>query len=219
MNVIHSLRKKISGEEFDYQVLMECLKDFARPRDKISALLRDKSIVRVKKGLYVFGPTYARRPFSKETLANLIYGPSYISLDYALHFYGFIPESVETITCVTRARARSFSTPVGRFTYHPVPRAAYPIGVDRKEREEGRFVLMAMPEKAWADKLHADRGTAIRNQAEMRDYLVKHLRVELNALKDLDPVLLSRIAKAYRSRKIRFLCAIVRRLARTQKKS
>jgi hypothetical protein len=212
MNTIDLLRKKVPGEEFDYQMLMDCLKEFARPRNKIRNLLRDESLIRVKKGLYVFGPVYARSPFSKEILANLIYGPSYISLDYALHFYGFIPESVETVTCVTSGRGRDFKTPVGRFTYHGVPRAAYPLGIDRKERDDGRAILMALPEKALADKLHADRGTAIRNQTEMRDYLVKHLRLELDSLKNLDSVLLSRIAKAYRSRKVRFLSAIVRRL-------
>jgi hypothetical protein len=36
-------------------------------------------------GIYVFGERYRRSPFSREVLANMIYGPSYISLDYALH--------------------------------------------------------------------------------------------------------------------------------------
>lgn len=50
----------------------------------MTALLRKKAIIRVKKGLYVFGPEVRRRPFSLEVLANTIYGPSYISLQYAL---------------------------------------------------------------------------------------------------------------------------------------
>ena len=34
-------------------------------------------------------------------LSTSIYGPSYISFEYALYFYGLIPERVDTITCAT----------------------------------------------------------------------------------------------------------------------
>jgi hypothetical protein len=69
-------------------------------------LLRRKDIIRVKKGLYIFGETYARRPFSREVLANVIYGPSYVSLDYALHYHGLIPERVEAVISIPgRTRA------------------------------------------------------------------------------------------------------------------
>ncbi|MGD0626568.1 MAG: hypothetical protein ABSB32_17880 [Thermodesulfobacteriota bacterium] len=69
-------------------------------------MLRRKDIIRVKKGLYIFGETYARRPFSREVLANVIYGPSYVSLDYALHYHGLIPERVEAVISIPgRTRA------------------------------------------------------------------------------------------------------------------
>src|SRR5580704_17214208 len=138
---LDELRRRVAGEEFDYQMLMDVLREYVRPRDKIRALIKKKSIIRVKKGLYVFGETLARRPFSREVLANLIYGPSYISLDYALHYHGLIPERVETITCCTPGRGRQFSTPVGRFSYHQIPTKAYALGIDQVEIESGRFFL------------------------------------------------------------------------------
>jgi len=82
--MIQSIRKKIPHEEFDYQTLLECLKKYSRPRDKITDLLKTGDIIRIKKGLYLFGDEYRLRPYSREILSNLIYGPSYISLDYAL---------------------------------------------------------------------------------------------------------------------------------------
>lgn len=109
--MIVELRRNIAGEEFDYQVLLDSLRDYKRPRDRITELLKKKEIIRVKKGIYVFGEKYARRPFSREILANMIYGPSYISLDYALHYFGLIPERVEAVTSVTTKRSRRFSTP------------------------------------------------------------------------------------------------------------
>src|SRR5660398_241951 len=80
---IARLRPQIEGEEFDYLALLRSLQDYAYPRDLITTMLRRGYIVRVKKGIYVFGDAHARRPYSREILANMIYGPSYVSLDSA----------------------------------------------------------------------------------------------------------------------------------------
>ena len=68
---VEELRRSIPAEEFDYQSLLGALKGYERPRDKITALLRGGVIIRVKKGIYVFGQKYARRPFSREVLKLL----------------------------------------------------------------------------------------------------------------------------------------------------
>jgi predicted transcriptional regulator of viral defense system len=98
MKTIGKIRAKIHGEIFDYQVLLDTLSGYRKPRDKITRLLAAGAIVRIKKGLYCFGDPFRKEPISREHLANLIYGPSYISIDYALSYYGLIPERVETIT-------------------------------------------------------------------------------------------------------------------------
>jgi hypothetical protein len=213
--MIERLRKRIPAEEFDYQTLLDGLKDYSRPRDKITDMLRKKMLIRVKKGIYVFGETYARGPFSREVLANMIYGPSYVSLDYALHYYALIPERVEAVTSVTCGRSRRFSTPVGLFVYHMIPMEAYQIGMDRVELEGGRSFLMATPEKALADKLRDERGTGIRTQRDMRSYLLDHLRIDSEGLGKLDSNRLAAIASRYHSRKIEALAGVVRHLARS----
>ena len=81
VSTIEGIRRTIDTDVFDYQQLMDCLVGYAKPQDKIRALLRSGEIVRVKKGIYVFGEDHRRGPWSRETLANLIYGPSYLSLD------------------------------------------------------------------------------------------------------------------------------------------
>ena len=210
--MIETIRKEIPQEEFDYQILLDCLKGYARPRDKISDLLRKGGIIRIKKGLYIFGDEYRRRPFSREILANLMYGPSYISLDYALQHYGLIPERVEAVTSVTTGRSRRFSTPVGLFTYRMIPLEAFRIGMDRIEIGDGRAFLMATPAKALADKLHDLRGTGIQSQKELNDYLERDLRVDPAVLRELEPAELATIARGYQSRKIRLLSDLVRRL-------
>ncbi len=208
--MIERLRKRIPAEEFDYQTLLDELKDYSRPRDKITDLLRKKMLIRIKKGIYVFGETYARGPFSREVLANMIYGPSYISLDYALHYYALIPERVEAVTSVTCGRSRRFSTPVDLFVYRKIPMEAYQIGMDRVELEGGRSFLMATPEKALADKLQEERRTGVRTQKDMRSYLLDHLRIDPEGLGKLNPNRLTDIALRYHSRKIAMLPGVVR---------
>ena len=212
--MIEELRKKVAGEEFDYQVLMDVLRGYEHPRDKITALLRQGIIIRVKKGIYIFGEKYSRGPFSREVLANMIYGPSYVSLDYALHYYGLIPERVEAVTSVTCGRGRRFSTPVGLFIYRMIHLRAYQVGIDQVEIEGDRPFLIATPEKALADKIHDDRGTGIRTQEEMKDYLLKNLRVDPESLAKLDAEVLTLIADRYRSKKIRLLSDVARRFRR-----
>ena len=141
------------------------------PRDKISDLLRKGIIIRVKKGLYIFGDGYRRRPYSRKILGNLIYGLSYISLDYTLEHYGLIPERVEAVTSVATGRSRKPFTPAGLFAYRMISLAAFRVGMDRIEMEDGRAFLIATPEKTLADKLYDSRKIGIRTQRESRRYL------------------------------------------------
>ncbi len=199
------------GAVFDYQTLLAVLKSYASPRDKISDLLRQKIIIRVKKGLYVFGEGKRERPYSLETLANLIYGPSYISLDYALQIHGLIPERVETVSSVTLGRSRSFATPVGNFIYRKIKFTAYADGVDLV-MEGGNSYLLAVPEKALVDKLQSDRGLAIRTQIAMEQYLIKNLRMEISDIVQMDPGKIERYGAGYRSRKAGLLAKFIYRL-------
>lgn len=210
--MIDDLRRRIEGEEFDYQVLLDSLKQYERPRDKITSLLRQGVIIRVKKGIYVFGQKYARRPFSREILANMIYGPSCISLDFALQYHGLIPERVEAITSVTSGRGRRFVTPVGLFIYRRVPPEAFPVGVDQVQFNDGRTFLIAVPEKALADKIQEDRGTGIRSQRDMLWYLIENLRIDGESLSKLNVETLSILAERYGSRKLKLLNRVIARL-------
>jgi len=210
--MIDDLRRRVEGEEFDYQTLLDSLKQYERPRDKITSLLRQGAIIRVKKGIYVFGPKYSRRPFSREILANMIYGPSCISLDFALHYHGLIPERVEAVTSVTSGRGRRFVTPVGLFIYRHIPPEVFPVGIDQIQLEGGRSFLMAVPEKALADKIQDERGTGIRSQDDMRRYLMQNLRIDAESIEKLQAEILSILAERYGSRKLRLLNKVIARL-------
>ncbi len=206
------LRKRIPFEEFDYQQLLDCLTQYSQPRAKISTMLKSGVIIRIKKGIYVFGEGFRRAPVSREILANLIYGPSYISLDYALQLHGLIPERVEELSSVSLGRSRHFDTPLGRFSYHRLSMAKYRGGVMRSELPDGRAYLLATPEKALLDKLHKERGLGIRTQSSLGNYLVENLRIDRSDLEQLDTGLIGDLARQSRSRIGRLLQGVVAHL-------
>jgi len=160
--------------EIDYQTLMQALSGYAYPRDRVTKLLRSGELVRVKKGLYV--TTDSRDWYSREVLANLIYGPSYVSLEYALRYYGLIPEAVETVTSVTTQKRKRYDTPLGRFEYEHLPVLSYAPGVCYIAVDARRGFLIASPEKALIDTL-AVRTPGLKPE-EIGQHLFDNLRVD-----------------------------------------
>lgn len=190
-----NLRKAISTEEFDYNFLKHALRAYKNPRVKINDLLKKGAIIRVKKGLYVFGTELAREPYSKETLANLIYGPSYISLQYALSFYGLIPERIETVTSVTDKRKKRFDTPIGIFSYRYINPSLYPYGITLHETDARHAFLIAAKEKALADVLYFSAKFA--DQEQLEHFLFQDQRLDKDDIRAFDLRIVNKLAVLY----------------------
>jgi len=56
-------------------------------------------------------------------------------------------------------------------------RRAYRIGIDQALSATGRPFLIATPEKALADKVHDERGTALLSLCEMKAWLMERLGI------------------------------------------
>lgn len=203
-----TILNKLPASELEYQFLMSCFADYKNPRDAIRRLVQSGDLIRVKKGIYVLGPDHPKPPFSKEILANLVYGPSYISLDYALSWYGLIPERVEEVTSVTTGRNKTFDTPVGTFTYKYQPPEIYAVGMGQVQIDANRFALMAIPEKALADKMQQD--TAPGSIPALHTYLMEDLRIDPSLLKKLRIGRLQRLQKARADLALAALITIVK---------
>jgi hypothetical protein len=210
MSEIASIRQTIDRDVFDHQALLSTLRTYAKPRDKITRLLASGDIVRIKKGLYCFGEAFRREPICREYLANLIYGPSYVSLDYALGHHGLIPERVVTVTSVTTRRSREFTTPFGHYSYRTLNLPRYAVGTILESAGSVQF-LIASPEKALVDKVWADKRFSGHSVMGYRAYLFDDLRISQDALREFDSSRLALIAKAYDSRKIDNLLRYLKR--------
>jgi predicted transcriptional regulator of viral defense system len=196
------LRKAIPQEEFDYPLLTGALSSYSGVRQKINELLKAGVIVRVKKGLYVFGQDYNQTPVCKEVLANLIYGPSCISLEYALAYHGLIPERVETLTSVTPKRDKDFLTPLGRFTYKYLSSEKYPHGIEQAWIDSRHAILMASPEKALCDYVTLNKIVGITSSGAAEEFLESDLRIDRENWTLLKPDALRKLNKLYRNKSI-----------------
>ena len=123
-----------------YDFLKEQYKEYRSPKDKISRLAAEGSLIRLRKGFYL--PATAER--QAELAANLLHGPSYISLETALSFYGMIPERVYAIRSVTTKRSKLYKTPIGRFEYFTAKEGYFSVGV-RSAIHGSASILIASP--------------------------------------------------------------------------
>ena len=207
---ILDLHEAIGREEFDFVALSSVLSEsYSGVRQKINELLKAETIIRVKKGLYVFGPRIRRRPLCKETLANLIYGPSCISLEYALSYYGLTPERVETITSVTPKKNKQFDTGIGRFSYKHIDQLAFPHGIDQIWIDNEHPVLMATREKALCDYLVSHKVSSLPNEKAASNFMQFDLRIDPENWKQFDLRQMIRLNKFYQSPTIKSILEIL----------
>lgn len=202
MRAIQLLRKSISEDILNYTQVMEAFRDYKKPRDVINTLLKNNDLIRVKKGLYVFGEPWRKKPVSVESLANLIYGPSVISTEYVLSKIGLIPEHVTTITSITSGRSRNFDTPFGKFTYKQIKKELVSFGAEINQSGQEKYFI-ASPIKALADKVWLDKRFKPTSPRSYEEYLFDDLRIDRDILGNyLEIDFLNDLVKAYEARKI-----------------
>jgi predicted transcriptional regulator of viral defense system len=155
-------------------------------------------VVRIHRGLYCLATRYLRQKIDPLVLAQRVHGPSYISLETALSYHGWIPEAVYAVTSTSLNRSREFDTPMGYFSFTRVPQEMFYAEVARVEKEDGSSFLLASPLKALADCVYAHK----RDWRSARP-VVESLRVDESALAAVDPASFDRLLANYPARRVR----------------
>ena len=115
-----NIRRKIktyTEAPLSHNIVMEALSSYGRPNDKISEMLKSGELLALRRGLYVPGPELDLPLPNNFLIANHLRGPSYISLESALSYWGLIPERVYEISSVTTKTSKTYETAIGRFSY------------------------------------------------------------------------------------------------------
>ncbi|WP_457598272.1 type IV toxin-antitoxin system AbiEi family antitoxin domain-containing protein [Hydrogenimonas sp.] len=207
---IYDLKTRIKLTVFSHDMLESLLQSSVNNiNEKISQMTKKGDLVRLKRGIYIFGERFRDRPIDMIAVANMLQSPSYVSYEYALSYHGLIPERVYEITSATTKQKKIFETPIGRFSYQKVPLKAFSIGVDWLYNEEDGGRMVATPEKALCDTIRSMRGLGQMSQHRLLDYLENDLRIETGDLFALDAELIRAIAIAYNSAILRDLGAII----------
>ena len=207
---IYQLSKQIPVSVFTHDQIEAILSPHVNNVNaKISYMVKKGELVRLKKGVYTFGKEYQTHPINMISVANILYAPSYVSFEYALSYYGLIPERVYEVTSATMRMKKEFSTPVGRFTYKVVPLQAYALGVDWIYDKTHGGKLIATADKALCDKIKSDRGIGRLSQAKLEMYLEHDLRIDMDLLFTLDVELIEAIATAYTSSNLHNLVKLI----------
>lgn len=173
-------------EPLTRQIMMDLLKDFKRPNDKIAELIKKGELTSIKKGLYVPGPKINIAKPEPFLIANHLWGPSYVSVDAALSYWGLIPERVFEISSVTIKISKIYTTSIGRFSYINAPLPYYSFGIKSVQLTPKQVALVASPEKAICDKIITTSGIILRSSRQVMEYLVDDLRIDDEKLHELD---------------------------------
>lgn len=195
------------------QVLLSLLHEYKRPNDKISELIKSGDLIPLKKGLYISGiktDSIGPEPF---LIANHLWGPSYVSLESALSYWGLIPERVYEVSSITMKLSKKYKTPTGRYSYRFMPSPYYSFGIKSIELSLGQVVLMATPEKALCDKIITTTGLALRSPIQTSNFLLEDLRIDPELLRKFNrKEIKSWIADAPKKESLRMLVKTLEKL-------
>lgn len=179
---------------------MESLAEYASPKSKLTTMIKSGEVIKIKRGLYIKDNDYNRN-----TLANIIYGPSYISFEYALSWHGIIPEKVQVVTSAVfnKNKDKLFETPVGKFLYRYINPLVYYQSVVLIEEENEPF-LIATKEKAVCDTLYKIK--KLKADYDIEKLLFDDLRFDREQVFSLDKKELKLLVPLYRKKLLdRFL--------------
>jgi len=166
----------------------------------VNKALQKGEIIKIRRGLYMLVDKYRHKKLSKYFLASRIVPHSYISLESALSYHGWIPERVTTVTSIlAMGRTKKFITPLGEFVFYQLPVNDYEFltGVRRVEEIKDQPFFIASPLRALADYIYIKK----MDWKNLKS-LTNGLRIELEQIMEIDIDDFIEIKNVYRSRRV-----------------
>lgn len=180
------------------------LKNISNVNNKISREIKNGNLIKLKNGLYETDST-----IPGYLLATTIYGPSYLSFDFALSYYGLIPERVVNYTSATydKKKKKVYKNNFGLYLYRDIPKNVYYLDVKMIE-ENGYTYHIATMEKALCDKLYTLK--PLKDLKELEYILFKDLRIDEDKFKTLNKKAICNLAQNYHSTNVNLLAKYIK---------
>lgn len=169
----------------------------------VKRALKSGELIHLRRGVYLVGSWRQKSLADAFEIAQILYGPSYISFESALSFHGWIPERVPIITSACMKRATKFDTPIGLFTYAKVPTDLFLLAVNHFY-DTNSIYLIASPWRAVADIIY----TTHRDWNDLNSF-AEDLRIEEDALQHSDKGILHNLSFEYPNQRT---CHVLKKL-------
>ncbi len=194
-----------------FDTLMSVLCKYKSPKDKVLRLIKNGSIIRIKKGMFVVSSKIHNLPLSTELIANHLYSPSYVSFESALSFYGIIPERVYSIKSATLKRRKSFSNQLENFEYIQMDSSYFSIGLRNEIVNSNYAFMIASPEKALCDLILVTKGLRLQSTKAVNTFLEEDIRADFTLLEKMNWNIVMQSAEATTKRKkeLMYLCKLL----------
>lgn len=179
--------------------------DYTNPLDKIKREVDNGHLFRLNRGLYETSDNV-----DPCFLASSILSPSYLSFDWALSYYGLIPERVVSITSASLniRKNKTFINRFGRYEYSDIPVNAFSEGLTYIEN--GEYISkIATKEKAICDSLSKWR--KVNNVKELKELLFIDKRIDEIEFSNCDFKLMCRLASLYKKTNLKLLIKLIRK--------
>lgn len=158
-------------------------------------------LFRLRRGLYVLADRFRSRACHPFAVAQMMEPGSYVSLQSALAFHGWIPEAVYTTTSILPGRkSRTYRQErFGAFSFHPLAiRTGNFLELVHRTEADGLTFLLASPVRAFMD-LVCFRKIAWRGM----DWIEQDMRIDRDVWSGVTGAELKTLAQVYKHRRVR----------------
>lgn len=189
-------------------ILKKQYSSYSNPLDKIKRDVDNGNLIRLRRGIYETDSNAI-----PHFLAAFILSPSYLSFEWALSYYGLIPEKVVAITSASLniRKNKTFLNKFGRYEFSDISTNAFSEGLTYLENGNC-IVKIASKEKAICDSLSKWR--VVRNIKGLKELLFFDKRIDENEFKMCDFSLMKRLASLYNKGNLYLLIKLIKEYER-----
>ena len=172
-----------------------------RRHNLVNRAMKAGELIRLRRGLYMLPDKYRSQPSHPYVLAQRLAPGSYVSLETALAFHHWIPESVySTASVVPGRKAKEFNyESLGRFTFHPLAiQAGYFLELVERVNLGEQPVLMARPVRALLDLV-----CLRKMEWQGLAWLVQGMRIDEDVLNQVTGAELRTLKQVYKHKRVK----------------
>ena len=171
----------------------------ARRYGMVNRALKSGELLKARRGLYVLSHDYRKTPVQPFALAQQMSPGSYVSVETALSFHGWIPEAVHTVVSMTNGgKSMQFTNEaLGQFSFRSVAtNPGYFLQAVTRHELQNQVALIAEPMRALLDLVYLRKLSW-----QGLDYLLDGLRIEEQAIRSMSSLSVTKLLDVYKCKR------------------